>query len=69
MYEKWLESEPASCLAWIHFADLEKMLGEVERARSLYELAIAQPVLDMPEALWKVYCTFIPPITYCCILP
>ncbi len=24
-----------------------------DRARAIYELAIAQPVLDMPEVLWK----------------
>lgn len=27
---------------------------ETERARGIYELAIAQPALDMPELLWKV---------------
>lgn len=26
-----------------------------DRARAIYELAIAQPVLDMPEVLWKVW--------------
>ncbi len=26
--------------------------------RSLYELAIDQPVLDMPEVLWKAYIDF-----------
>lgn len=36
------------------FAELERSLGEAERARAIYELAIAQPVLDMPEAIWKV---------------
>ena len=38
----------------LRFADLERSLGEAERARAVYELAIAQPVLDMPEVLWKV---------------
>lgn len=38
------------------FADLERSLGEAERARAVYELAITQPVLDMPEILWKVGC-------------
>ena len=27
----------------------------MDRARAIYELAIAQPVLDMPELLWKSY--------------
>jgi crooked neck len=34
------------------------MLAEVGRARGLYELAISQPVLDMPEAVWKAYIDF-----------
>lgn len=34
------------------------MLGEVDRTRALYELAIAQPLLDMPETLWKSYIDF-----------
>lgn len=34
------------------------MLGESQRARALYELAISQPILDMPEALWKGYIDF-----------
>lgn len=37
------------------FAELEVMLAEGGRARALFELAISQPVLDMPEALWKAY--------------
>lgn len=40
------------------FADLEVMLSEAGRARGLYELAISQPVLDMPEAVWKAYIDF-----------
>jgi hypothetical protein len=34
------------------------LLSEAGRARALYELAISQPVLDMPEALWKAYIDF-----------
>lgn len=36
------------------FAELETLLGDVDRARGIYELAIKQPLLDMPEILWKV---------------
>jgi hypothetical protein len=32
---------------------LEAVLGEEERARGIYELAVTQPLLDMPEVLWK----------------
>lgn len=48
---------PCLCLA-CRFADLERSLGEAERARAVYELAIAQPVLDMPEVLWKAFIDF-----------
>uniref|UniRef100_A0A0D3GHA5 Pre-mRNA-splicing factor Syf1-like N-terminal HAT-repeats domain-containing protein n=1 Tax=Oryza barthii TaxID=65489 RepID=A0A0D3GHA5_9ORYZ len=37
---------------------LEKSLGETDRARSIYELAIAQSALDTPEVLWKEYLQF-----------
>ena len=40
------------------FAELETLLGDVERARAIYELAINQPRLDMPEILWKSYIDF-----------
>ena len=31
------------------------ILGDADRARAIYELAINQPRLDMPEVLWKAY--------------
>ena len=55
LYEKYLEHNPANCTAWCKLAEFEaQFLGETDRARAVYELAIAQPVLDMPEVLWKV---------------
>ena len=54
LYERYLEWNAANCQAWTKFADLEILLGEVGRTRGIYELAISQPMLDMPEALWKV---------------
>lgn len=39
------------------FAELEKELGDLERARAIFELAITQP-LDMPEVVWKAYIDF-----------
>ncbi|CAI7877715.1 unnamed protein product [Closterium sp. NIES-53] len=38
------------------FAELERILGETEWARAVYELAIGQPLLDTPELLWRVRC-------------
>lgn len=34
------------------------LLGDAERSQAIYELAIAQPRLDMPEVLWKAYVDF-----------
>ncbi len=34
---------------------MEALLDETERARAIYELAVSQPLLDMPEILWKAY--------------
>ncbi|KAJ6695337.1 hypothetical protein OIU74_014466 [Salix koriyanagi] len=54
LYEKYLEWSPENCYAWSKYAELERSLSETERARSIFELAIAQPALDMPELLWKI---------------
>ena len=54
LYEKYLEWSPENCYAWSKYAELERSLMETERARAIFELAIAQPALDMPELLWKV---------------
>ncbi len=37
---------------------MESILGDIDRARSIYELAIEQPRLDMPELLWKAFIDF-----------
>ena len=54
LYEKFLQFEPENCTTWMKFAELETLLGDIDRARGIYELAIKQPRLDMPEILWKV---------------
>ncbi|KAF4071009.1 hypothetical protein AMELA_G00279890 [Ameiurus melas] len=58
LYEKYLEFSPENCTTWIKFAELETILGDIERARAIFELAIGQPRLDMPEVLWKSYIDF-----------
>lgn len=58
LYEKYLEWAPANCYAWSKYAELERSLSETERARGIFELAIAQSALDMPELLWKAYIDF-----------
>lgn len=42
----------------IQFAELESVLGDTDRARAIYELAIEQKRLDMPELLWKAFIDF-----------
>ncbi|KAK7151229.1 hypothetical protein R3I93_012234 [Phoxinus phoxinus] len=58
LYEKYLEFSPENCTTWIKFSELETILGDSERARAIFELAIGQPRLDMPEVLWKSYIDF-----------
>merc|ERR1719219_2063995 len=58
LYEKFLLFDQENCSAWMKFAELETLLGDVDRARGVYELAVQQPRLDMPEILWKAYIDF-----------
>ncbi|XP_046836382.1 protein crooked neck [Vespa crabro] len=58
LYEKFLEFGPENCTTWMKFAELETLLGDIDRARAIYELAVSQPRLDMPELLWKSYIDF-----------
>lgn len=37
---------------------MEEYVDDIPRARAVFELAINQPVLDMPEVLWKAYIDF-----------
>jgi crooked neck len=55
LYAKWLEFSPETCATWVRFAQLERSLGEEERGRAIFELAVSQSVLDAPEVLWKAY--------------
>lgn len=54
LYEKYINWMPGNCYTWIKYAELESSLHEIEQARGIFELAIAQLALDMPESLWKV---------------
>ena len=58
LYEKHIGWNPANSQAWIAFSELERGLDDVERARAILELAVQQPVLDMPELVWKAYIDF-----------
>lgn len=58
LYQKFLEFGPENCITWMKFAELETLLGDTDRARAIYELAINQNRIDMPELLWKTYIDF-----------
>lgn len=58
LYEKYIEWNPANCQGWIKFAELERGLDDLARTRAIFELAVDQPQLDMPELLWKSYIDF-----------
>jgi crooked neck len=58
LYQKYIEHDPANSTAWISFASLEAALQDVTRVRAIYELGVGQPVLSMPELLWKSYIDF-----------
>lgn len=58
LYEKYLEFNVANSSAWIKYTELETILGDTDRARGIFELAINQPLMDMPELLWKAYIDF-----------
>lgn len=54
---------PSDSEAWIAYAEFESALGETERAKSIYELAVegtsgATIALDQPENVWKAYIDF-----------
>ncbi|KAF6844137.1 cell cycle control protein [Colletotrichum musicola] len=58
LYLKHIEWNPSNCQAWIKFAELERGLDDLDRTRAIFELAVNQPTLDMPELLWKAYIDF-----------
>lgn len=58
LYEKHVMYNPANCQTWIKWAELERGLDDLERTRAIFELAVSQPILDMPEVVWKAYIDF-----------
>ncbi|KAL3101196.1 hypothetical protein niasHT_027952 [Heterodera trifolii] len=58
LYEKFLEFSPDNSISWMKYAELETLLGDEQRARAVFQIAVQQPSLDMPEVLWKAYIDF-----------
>ncbi|XP_034432957.1 crooked neck-like protein 1 [Hippoglossus hippoglossus] len=58
LYEKYLQFNRANYTTWIQFARMEIYHGETDRARTILDLGVRQPRLDMPEILWQFYIDF-----------
>jgi crooked neck len=58
LYTKYIEWNGSNCHTWINFANLERGLDDLDRARSIFEIAVEQTDMDMPEVLWKAYIDF-----------
>jgi crooked neck len=58
LYEKHIQFNPSNAATWIRFAELEIALEDDCRARAIFELAVSQEILDMPELVWKAYIDF-----------
>jgi len=58
LFQKQLELAPSNCEAWKNYTELEQKVKEFERARAIFELAVNQPNLDLPELIWKCYIDF-----------
>lgn len=58
LYGKYLEFKLENSAVWVSYAELESDLGEEERARGIYKMAIDRPRLDIPEIVWKAYIDF-----------
>lgn len=57
IYTKWLEVMPDHSPAWKGLASMEMRVGEVERARAVFELALQQEEFNAEahEGLWNAY--------------
>lgn len=58
LYEQWVSNLSDNANAWIKWAELERGLDDTDRARALFEIAIAQDQIDMPELVWKAFIDF-----------
>ena len=58
LYSAYITHFPSDCGAWIKFTELERGLGDTDRARAIFELATEQAELDLPERLWKAFIEF-----------
>ncbi|KAI8824748.1 hypothetical protein BJ741DRAFT_632745 [Chytriomyces cf. hyalinus JEL632] len=55
LYEKYLSWNAGNSAAWVRYAHVEHSVGDMDRCRGIFEIAIGQEALEMPEILWKAY--------------
>ncbi|KAJ3376631.1 NineTeen Complex (NTC) component, partial [Entophlyctis sp. JEL0112] len=55
LHEKYLTWNPHNSAAWVRYAGVERSVGDMERCRAIFEIAVSQDSLEMPEVLWKAY--------------
>jgi crooked neck len=55
LHNKHVLWNPENTTGWKEYAELERGLEDTERARAIYETALEQDILDMPDMLWKEY--------------
>ncbi|KAL6708459.1 NineTeen Complex (NTC) component [Coniothyrium glycines] len=58
LYTKYIEWNGTNSQTWISFAELERGLDDIDRSRAIFETAVDEPELDMPELVWKSYIDF-----------
>ncbi|KAH0607087.1 uncharacterized protein H6S33_003075 [Morchella sextelata] len=58
LYENHIKFSPTNAQTWIRYAELEMALEDDDRVRAIFELAVEEESLDMPELLWKSYIDF-----------
>jgi crooked neck len=55
LYEKFIERFADNPVPWIKFGEFEKDLEEYERFENIFELAIENNQMNMPETVWRAY--------------
>lgn len=55
LYEKFINTFPDNPIPWIKFGEFEKDLEEHERFEKVFELAIENNQMNMPETVWRAY--------------
>ncbi|CAD8136165.1 unnamed protein product [Paramecium octaurelia] len=55
LYQRFIEIFPDNPIPWIKFAEFENDLEEYERSEMIFELALQNNQMNMPETIWRAY--------------